>query len=120
MLQNEAADADDDLEHFEDIDENDENQAIPVQDNGDKKSPVADISNGSDSDGDSSNDDEGGSATSGSDRDSFDEGDDLLGEGGFDKLEELKIASDHKMQNLHEGLALPGGYNPRHREPSYW
>ncbi|CAA0829454.1 Unknown protein [Striga hermonthica] len=119
VLQNEAADADEDLEHFEDINENNENHAISVQDNSDEKKPVADISNGSDSDGDSSNDDEGGSATSGSDRDGFDEGDDLLVEGGFDKVEEIKIiTSDHKVPNLQEGT-LPGGYNPRHREPNY-
>ncbi|KAL0354435.1 UNVERIFIED_CONTAM: CCAAT/enhancer-binding protein zeta [Sesamum radiatum] len=49
LLQNEAADADEDLEHFEDITEDDENQVIPVP-NRDSKGSVADISKESDDD----------------------------------------------------------------------
>ncbi|KAK6124692.1 hypothetical protein DH2020_041547 [Rehmannia glutinosa] len=117
VLQNEAVDADDDLEHFEDITENDENQAIPAPDNRGTKGLIADSSNVSDDDGDSSLD-ERGSATSGSEGDIFNEEDDLLGEGGLDKLEEFKSNSNHEVHNL-QGPSLPGGYNPRHREPSY-
>ncbi|KAK6148778.1 hypothetical protein DH2020_016303 [Rehmannia glutinosa] len=117
VLQNEAVDADDDLEHFEDITENDENQAIPAPDNRGTKGLIADSSNVSDDDGDSSLD-ERGSATSGSEGDIFNEEDDLLGEGGLDKLEKFKSNSNHEVHNL-QGPSLPGGYNPRHREPSY-
>ncbi|KAL6496913.1 hypothetical protein OROGR_028842 [Orobanche gracilis] len=117
--QNEAADADEDLEHFEDITENDESQAIPAQDNGVNKSLVdADISNGSDSDGDPSHD-RSSSADSGSEGDnSSNEGDDLFGEGGFHKLQEIKTTSEPQVQNM-PYPTLPGDYNPRHREPSY-
>ncbi|KAL6568326.1 hypothetical protein OROHE_004010 [Orobanche hederae] len=118
VLQNETADADEDLEHFEDITENNENQAIPAQDKGVNKSLVdADISNGSDSDDDPSHD-RSGFAASGSEGDnSSNEGDDLFGEGGFHKLQEIKTTPEHQVQNTKP--TLPGGYNPRHREPSY-
>lgn len=118
VLQNEAADADEDLEHFEDITENDDNQGILAPDKSDNKDRVTDASNGSDNDTDSSLD-EGGSATSGSEEDSLNEADDLLGDGGLDKLEEFKSTSDLELHNL-QGPTLPGGYNPRHREPAYW
>ncbi|KAL0415008.1 UNVERIFIED_CONTAM: CCAAT/enhancer-binding protein zeta [Sesamum latifolium] len=114
LLQNEAADADEDLEHFEDITEDDDNQVIPVP-NKDKKMSVADISKESDDDSESSPD-ESGSASSGSDIDTLNETDDLLGESGLNKLEEFTPTSDHEVQN-HQGPMLPGGYNPRHREP---
>lgn len=117
VLQNEAVDADEDLEHFEDITEDNDNQAIPAP-NGDNKGRVADTSKGSDDDSDSSLD-ESASATSGSEEDTLNEADDLLGEGGLDKLEEFKSTSDHEVQNLQDQM-LPGGYNPRHREPTYW
>ncbi|KAI3455663.1 hypothetical protein Pfo_012326 [Paulownia fortunei] len=118
VLQNETADADEDLEHFEDITENDEKkQAIPAPDSRDDKGSVADTNNGSDDDGDYSLD-ESGSANSGSEEDCLNEADDLFGEGGLNKLQELKSTSDHEVQNL-QGLSLPGGYNPRHREPTY-
>ncbi|KAL3632097.1 hypothetical protein CASFOL_025081 [Castilleja foliolosa] len=110
VQQNEAADADDGLEHFEDITENDENQAVPATDNREQKVVVADISNGSDSDvAESGSDSEG---------DSLDETDDLLGKRGLPKHEEIKSTSDHEVTSL-QGRALPGGYDPRHREPTY-
>ncbi|KAK4427436.1 CCAAT/enhancer-binding protein zeta [Sesamum alatum] len=116
VLQNEAADADEDLEHFEDITEDDDNQVFPAP-NRDDKGIVAHISKESDDDSDSSPD-ESGSASSGSDGDTLNETDDLLGEGGLNKLEEIKPTSDPEVQNL-QGPILPGGYNPRHREPTY-
>lgn len=118
VLQNEAAADDEDLEHFEDITENNENPAIPAPDYRDNKGHVADTINGSDNDGDSSLD-VSGSATSGSEEDSLNEADDLLGEGRLDKIEEFKSTSDHEVHNL-QGPSLPGSYNPRHREPTYW
>ncbi|GFP99495.1 ccaat/enhancer-binding protein zeta [Phtheirospermum japonicum] len=111
VQQNEAADVDDGLEHFEDITEDDENQATPAPDNREKKALVADISNESDSDVAESD--------SGSEGDSLDETNDLLGKCGLPKLEEIKSTSDHEVDNLQD-RALSGGYDPRHREPAYW
>lgn len=116
VLQNEAADADEDLEHFEDITEENDDQAIPAPNSDEGR--VAETSKGSDDDSDSSLD-ESASATSSSEEDTLSGADDLLGEGGFNKLEEFKSTSDHEAQNL-QCQALPGGYNPRHREPAYW
>lgn len=116
LLQNEAADADEDLEHFEDITEDDDNQVIPVP-NRDNNGIVADIKKESDDDSESSPG-ESGSASSGSEGDTLNDTDDLLGEGGLNKLEEFKPTSDHEVQN-HQGPMLPQGYNPRHREPTY-
>ncbi|KAL0341800.1 UNVERIFIED_CONTAM: CCAAT/enhancer-binding protein zeta [Sesamum calycinum] len=104
------------LSIFEDITEDDDNQVIPVS-NRDNKERVADISKESDDDSESSPD-ESGSASSGSDGDTLNDTDDLLGEGGLIKHKEFKPTSDHEVQN-HEGPMLPGGYNPRHREPTY-
>lgn len=118
LLQNEAADVDEDLEHFEDITENEDNEAIPAPDNKGNKGLVADTNNGSDNDSEESLD-QSGSVTSGSEEDSPNEADDLLGVGGFDKLVELKSTAEHEVPHP-QGLTLPGGYNPRHREPTYW
>ncbi|KAG8380205.1 hypothetical protein BUALT_Bualt07G0169200 [Buddleja alternifolia] len=118
VLQNETADADEDLEHFEDITENDDNQAVIAPDNRENnKALVADAEDGSDNDSESSLD-EGGSANSESDEDSLNEEDDLLGKGDVYKLEEIKSTSDNEVHDLQD-VTLPGGYNPRHREPTY-
>ncbi|KAL2534208.1 CCAAT-binding factor [Abeliophyllum distichum] len=117
VLQNESVD--EDLEHFEDIVDDDNKQASLVPDN---KDEVAQTSNENDSDSDSSLD-KGGSMTSGSDEDDLSEAYGLLGKGGADELKELKSASDREggdhLQRENDSLTLPGGYNPRHREPTY-
>lgn len=116
MLQNEATDANEDLEHFEDIPDNDDNQAgndsIVVQDNRDKKGQAADTSSESDDDIDAPLN-RSDSTSSDSEAD-----DGLLGADGLDKLEEPKPTSDQEMQNS-QSRTVPGGYDPRHREPSY-
>lgn len=110
MLQNEAADANEDLEHFEDIPDNDGNQAG----NDSNKDHAADTSSESGNDTDKSN-----STSSDSEEDSFRESDDLFGADGLDKLEESKPTSDQEMHNI-QGRTRPGGYDPRYREPRYW
>lgn len=126
MLQNEAADADDELEHFEDITENDD-ATILATDEKDNRNRVADTNIISDDDSEEAPD-ESGSETSGSDEDNLNEPDDLRGEGGLDKLmamkstnkpKKLKSTADPEAQDP-QCLTSPGGYNPRHREPSYW
>lgn len=116
MLQNEATDANEDLEHFEDIPDHDDNQAgnnsIIVQDNKNNKGNAADASSESDDDIDTPlNISDSASSDS--------EGDDgLLGADGFDKLEESKPTSNEEKHNI-QSRTVPGGYDPRHREPSY-
>ncbi|KAL9157163.1 hypothetical protein ABFS82_09G127300 [Erythranthe guttata] len=118
VLQNETADADDDLEHFEDVKEDDDNRTFPASDDKVNKGHNADISNVYDDDSDSSLD-ENGAATSGFEDYSLNEEDDLLGEGDFDnKLEGPKSTSGNKVQSS-QSVTLPGGYDPRLREPSY-
>lgn len=110
MLQNEAADANEDLEHFEDIPDNDDNQAG----NDSNKDPANDTSSESGNDTDKSN-----SMSSDSEEEHFRASDDLFGTDGLDKLEESKPTSGQEMHNV-QGRTRPGGYDPRYREPRYW
>ena len=117
VLQNEVVDADDDLEHFEDITENDGDQAIP--DNSNKKGQVAETSHASDDDSEESLLE---GATSDSDEDGQNEADDLFGGGGFKKAvkSKLKSTGDLEVCSNQAPTPPPGGYDPRHREPAYW
>lgn len=119
VLQNESAD--EELEHFEDIVEEAENQTNIIACNPDIASEVAPSSDGVDNDSDSSVD-EGGSPTSVSDESDSDGDGDLLGNGSMNDLQESEMrsadtASQRQVSNVKS--QLPGGYNPRHREPSY-
>ncbi|KAL2481602.1 CCAAT-binding factor [Abeliophyllum distichum] len=100
VLQNESTD--EDLEYFEDIADDDNKQAILVLDNRDNKDEVAQTSNESNIDSDSSLD---------------------KGEGGVDEIEELKSVSDPKgvnhLQRENDSPKLPGEFNPHHREPAH-
>ncbi|CAK9144659.1 unnamed protein product [Ilex paraguariensis] len=123
MLQDESVD--EDLEHFEDIVEV-ESQSSPTSeqpslekpDNAGEGSPS---SSGSDADSDESLD-EGGKAISLFSDDVSDEADDVLMGGSLNNPQESKMkAADngHQSQQSNTESSLPGGYNPRHREPSY-
>lgn len=116
MLQNEATDANEDLEHFEDIPDHDDyqkgNNSIIAQDTKDNKDHATDASSESDDDIDTPLN-RSDSASSDSEAD-----DGLLGAGGLDKLEESKPTSNEEKQNI-KSRTVPGGYDPRHREPSY-
>lgn len=99
VLQNELAD--EELEHFEDI----------VEDSDIQANKAADRPGSSDD----SSEDEAGSPAPSSDDESSDKGDDdLLGFGGLSNLQEFQ----QRVQNANS--TLPGGYDPRHREPTYW
>ncbi|PIN01186.1 hypothetical protein CDL12_26307 [Handroanthus impetiginosus] len=115
MLQSEAAD--EDLEHFEDITENEDNQAIPAPDKRDNKGCDADTMNRSDDDSDTPLD-ESDSSTSGSEEDGLSDLGNLLGGEGLGKLDESKSTSNNEVHNI-QRPTLPGGYNPRHREPTF-
>ncbi|XP_051135888.1 protein SLOW WALKER 2 [Andrographis paniculata] len=113
MLQNEAGDANEDLEHFEDIPDNDDNQAG----NDFNKDKATDTSSESDNDADDSID-RSNFSNSDSEENGFSESDDLLGVDGLDKLEGSKPTSDQEKHNT-QARTRPGGYDPRHREPRY-
>ncbi|KAK2998509.1 hypothetical protein RJ639_024601 [Escallonia herrerae] len=121
VLQNESAD--DELEHFEDVVEDTDNQtsiASERMNNGGE----AHIEDDADTDNSDSLD-EGGSPIFVSEDEASDEGNDFTLRGGSsDPQESRTLASDAdqnepqpKKSNVKS--ALPGGYDPRHREPSY-
>lgn len=111
MLQNEATDSNDDLEHFEDIPDNDDNQ----EGNGSNKDHATEPGSESGDDADTSLD----KSNSDSEEDNFSESDDILGVDGLEKPADSRPTSDQEMHKI-QGRTLPGGYSPRHREPGYW
>lgn len=121
MFQNESID--EDLEHFEDIVEEAENPASPTSEKPDNAGEVAHSSDGNNIDSESSLD-ERGSPTLDSEDDILDKEDDLLVGGNLNNVqEESRRMSDHnghQPQVFNLTSSLPGGYNLRHREPSYW
>lgn len=117
MLQSESVD--EDLEHFEDVKEDDENQASPATT---KTVNVEGVTHSNDElNNESSSLDEGGNLSSDSEEDV--QLDDLLVENGSD---EPKKSTPNSNSNRLEpqissgSLSMPGGYNLRHREPSFW
>nr|GMC75947.1 CCAAT/enhancer-binding protein zeta [Ipomoea batatas] len=116
MLQSESVD--EDLEHFEDVKEDDENQASPATT---KTVNVEGVTHSNDElNNESSSLDEGGNLSSDSEEDV--QLDDLLVENGSD---EPKKSTPNSNSNRLEpqissgSLSMPGGYNLRHREPSF-
>jgi ribosome biogenesis protein MAK21 len=123
-LQNESID--DEFEHFEDVIEETDKKPVTVS-----KKPSDDIvpvQNGdtANSDADSSENEDDQLASSEDDDDDLD---DALEDGSF-SLEKSKTKhkksksesddEDKKTQESAKKHVLPGGYDPRHREPSYW
>lgn len=123
ILQNESADDDD--EHFEDVLEDTENNVDKIPDKP-NVSEVASIREAHETDTNSdSSSDEAGVSTFGSEDEVSDEGDDLFAAGVLNVPQDSKAGSDHAgPQSLVSSdklrASLPGGYDPRHREPSYW
>ncbi|KAA8540211.1 hypothetical protein F0562_024226 [Nyssa sinensis] len=117
VLQNESVD--EDLEHFEDIVEETENQASSKSKKPDNAGETVHSSARIDADSDSSQD-EVVSPTSAFEDDASDGSDDLLA-GGEDLRESETIVdcNGHQPQVSDARSSFPGGYNPRHREPSY-
>ncbi|XAR49854.1 hypothetical protein NMG60_11004014 [Bertholletia excelsa] len=119
MLQNESAD--DDLEHFEDVVEESENEKTTELVKQRSNIETVATADGTKSDTDSTQD-EGGSSTSGSESDVSDEVDDLFIGGNLENVKETKIVPDETKQLPQASdmtSSLPGGYSPRHREPLY-
>lgn len=123
MLQNESAD--EELEHFEDIVE--EPEAVPEieapkqPENTDKIIPNG--NNDLKSDSGTSSDSEVKDDSVSSDSDVSDGGDDFLRKESVSDDSEFKTATNgdkDKPSLSNVWSSLPGNYDPRHREPSYW
>lgn len=130
MLQNESVD--DEFEHFEDIVEETENEASIVKETEDKGSAVFEKQESSKefisssenmkSDSDSSEDEDDPPASD-SDSHVSDEEDELVIANDSENLQASKTPSDDNGKQPKVSVTkpcLPGGYDPRHREPSYW
>lgn len=127
MLQNETVD--EDFEHFEDIIEESQN-ALDITSSKQEHSVIL-VHATNDGSGvridtnSSESEDEEDPPASCSEEDGGSE-DNLIGANGFanvGKSEKSETGSDHdrgQAQILNKGSLLPGGYNPQHREPSYW
>lgn len=117
VLQNELTD--EEVEHFEDIVEEPDIEASTAADKSVNFDEAVHCSDGIDN----PSEDEGGSPAPSSDDEFSDKGDDeLLGFGGLTTLEESERTSGHaagKPQVQNAKSSLPGGYDPRHREPIY-
>lgn len=126
VVQRESVEEEEDVEHFEDViegddvdpnkkAENDEN-VVEVDHDGVEKSSR---------DGDSSSDDEEALAIRLSDEEDDNASDDSeeLIRNETPQLEEvMEVSNDmeKRSQPPMRPSSLPGGYDPRHREPSYW
>lgn len=108
LLQSESADEDN--EHFEDIMEETENQQINPSNDATVPNSNEIVNSGSD---DTSSQDEVESKSSYSEDNISDEADDLILKESLNEMKDAETPSNG------EKPSLPGGYNPRHREPSY-
>lgn len=120
VLQSESVD--EDLEHFEDIMEETDNEPSTTPKKEEIKVDLVENGDKIDSESDSAEDeDEDDSPASSSEDDVSDEEELLMGDSSKE-LQESQPQSDHngnQPQINSSGSSLPGGYDPRHREPSY-
>ncbi|KAL5579637.1 hypothetical protein UlMin_012079 [Ulmus minor] len=119
VLQNESAD--DELEHFEDIVEETDKKPNPVSDKQENDVIPVENDGAANSDSDSSGDDNEVPVSDSEDEVS-DESDELIVRGDPEDLKKSEVVFGHggkQSQVLPKKSWLPGGYNPRHREPSY-
>ncbi|XP_058108729.1 protein SLOW WALKER 2 [Magnolia sinica] len=126
MLQNESVD--DDFEHFEDIIEGSQIVADSMPsgklENSVDHVGMANGSNGVQTNSDASDsEEEEDLPVSSSEEDNSSEGEGNLLQGDdLNDVGKLETVSDHEKQQSelpNKGSSLPGGYNPRHREPLY-
>ncbi|KAL6137378.1 hypothetical protein ACLB2K_062670 [Fragaria x ananassa] len=119
VLQNESVD--DDLEHFEDVIEETDKEPSPVSEKQDVKlvHNSDETNDTADSDHDSSEDDIE-SPASYSEDEASDEGDEFHFKNDSKHSKTVPNSSVQQPQVVSsEKTTLPGGYDPRHREPSY-
>ncbi|XP_022999988.1 CCAAT/enhancer-binding protein zeta [Cucurbita maxima] len=121
VLQNESVD--DELEHFEDVveEENIKETSTELKEHKDDVELVRG-SDAASSESDSSGEEDESPVSYSEDEMSDDDGDLLMRDDSKDTAEPaIKKPGENKPQSHTpcKGLSLPGGYNPRHREPSY-
>ncbi|KAJ8535794.1 hypothetical protein K7X08_034195 [Anisodus acutangulus] len=117
MVQSESVD--EDIEHFEDIIEEDENQPRPPN-RTDNASEVTQEANHLEN-GNHSLQEEGGSSSESDDDDSL-QANESPARGGLDEPKDSRLMSGFNKllpEGSNEKLLLPGGYDTRHREPSF-
>ncbi|KAM2957331.1 hypothetical protein FF2_024336 [Malus domestica] len=115
VLQNESVD--DELEHFEDVREETDDKPTPVPEKQELDVELMHCNDAVNSDHDSLEDDEE-SAASYSDDEGSDEAEEFLVTKGQNDPKPA-LAGGQQPQASSESPRLPGGYDPRHREPSY-
>lgn len=120
MLQSESADEED--EHFEDIVEEADDR--PGSASGKQETDGEPVENGGAAvpDGDSSEDGDETTVLASEDEAS-DEADEFLVRDDAEDVNEgktMSVSSGKQSQASSKKSSLPGGYDPRHREPSYW
>lgn len=120
MLQNESVD--EDLEHFEDIvEDTDTERHMPSK--GEENNVEHDQSRDKANPESDSSEDEDDSSASSSEEDVSDDAEELHIEDDSKEFQKSQPPFDrngNQLQISSTGSSLPGGYNPRHREPSYW
>lgn len=119
MLQNESND--DDLEHFEDITEEEEDKSSSVEKKTNTVEKAVPTNSAVTSNNDSSGDEADSSASDSEDGDFNVAG--SLNEDGFYDLTNTKNEAEESGKPTipsKDTSLLPGGYNPRNREPSFW
>ncbi|OMO70572.1 CCAAT-binding factor [Corchorus capsularis] len=117
VLQNESVD--EDLEHFEDIVEDNNTEPSSASKKEDNNADIHGVEDAN-FDGDSSEDDD--AVPPHSDDDASDDADEFVIREVPNDLQKPRTVSDQnafKPQVSSTQSFLPGGYNPRHREPSY-
>ncbi|KAJ1408291.1 CCAAT-binding factor [Sesbania bispinosa] len=122
MLQNESID--EELEHFEDVIEDTDNEPKTVSNK--QNDDIGLVQNGEDADsGTSSSESEDDLPASSEDDDSDDASEDAdfsLVKSEMDHKNSKSVSDNEGQQSQASAKKsfLPGGYDPRHREPSYW
>lgn len=125
MLQNESLD--EELEHFEDVIEPD-NEPSSVSSK--QKDDVAVAKNGEDPNADASSSESEDDLPAASEDDDSDDDDDGSEDAGFllakdetvhkESKKSKSVSNSESQQSQLSAENLRGGYDPRHREPSYW
>lgn len=122
MLQNESID--EELEHFQDIIEETDNKPSTVASN--QADDIGLLQNGNDANsesGSSESEDDLPASSQDDDSDDASEDADFMLARNETNLKKSKSVSNNEGQQLQVSTKkslLPGGYDPRHREPSYW
>lgn len=120
MLQNESND--EELEHFEDVIEETAEEPSTAAKEEENDGGLVHSTDAANSDSESSEDEDESPAFNSED-DGSDGAEEFLMRNDSKDLEESKIVSPlnaRQPQVSSKKSLLPGGYDPRHREPSYW